>query len=79
MHFLMIATALYISNWNTDLLGQFVTTVNLNGVVHAFLFCIQMHAVFSQGFAYVILLFNGIVWPEWMDNSAMKLKIHHIQ
>lgn len=47
MSFLMIGIALYISNQNTDLLGQFATTRNLNQVVHAFLFCIQMHAVFS--------------------------------
>lgn len=42
-----IGIALYISNQNTDLLGQFATTPNLHQVVHAFLFCIQMHAVFS--------------------------------
>jgi len=41
----MIGIALYISNQNTDLLGQFTTTAYLNGVVHAFSFCIQVHAV----------------------------------
>lgn len=39
-YFLITGTALHILSRNTDLLGQFVTPVNLNGVAHAFLFCI---------------------------------------
>lgn len=57
----MLGIALYISNQNTDLLGKFAAAANLNRAVHAFLFCIQMYAVFSQGFTFVILLFNDIV------------------